>query len=522
MGLNAIKSTDEARAFNDKMNLIMQIRSMLGMMVMDSEDDIVNQPASISGFSDLADHIKDSICADLDMPRVVLFGESPGGLNSDGDSQRGSWQSQVEGKQQYAVLPALESFYRLVYAQKAGSFQGQIPDHFDVVFNPLHSPTSTELAEIRKETAEMDKIYIETGVYTAEQVRRGRFGIRGWQFDLPPLTPSEENTGEAREVFSLSEKQITTIQATLAALNAGQMTPQQARAFLSLAVPDLPVDRLQLLVAPSPAIPGQAAASTVATATDSADLPTITLEYQPGEVRSGVSDDGTPWESPPLPCGYGYFEGVPGLDGDEADVLQAGDWSGTTYVIEHRFPDGALDEYKAVVGVNTTGEALNLYSAVYGPAANYGRVHSVADDDLAAWLTAAALLAESSENAPDDTRADAAAPAKYEHISFVPPVGVADEARKGLEWRREHGRGGTGVGVARARDLSNRTTLSPLTVRRMARYFTRHQGDKKGKGYTPGEGFPSAGRVAWALWGGDPGRAWANKLVMQMNAADKA
>ena len=59
------------------------------------------------------------------------------------------------------------------------------------------------------------------------------------------------------------------------------------------------------------------------------------------------------------------------------------------------------------------------------------------------------------------------------------------------------------------------------TARRMARYFTRHQGDKRGKGYTPGPGYPSAGRVAWALWGGDPGWAWAAKLVRQMNSADK-
>lgn len=104
-------------------------------------------------------------------------------------------------------------------------------------------------------------------------------------------------------------------------------------------------------------------------------------------------------------------------------------------------------------------------------------------------------------------------------IDFTPPEGVRKEAAKGLEWRREYNRGGTAIGVARARDLSNGAKISPSTARRMKAYFDRHEVDKKGQGWSQGEdGFPSAGRVAWALWGGDHGRSWANSLVEQMNA----
>jgi len=112
--------------------------------------------------------------------------------------------------------------------------------------------------------------------------------------------------------------------------------------------------------------------------------------------------------------------------------------------------------------------------------------------------------------------------ARYDHIDFTPPAGVREEAAKGLEWRDEYGRGGTAVGVARARDLSNGTNISPDTARRMASYFARHEVDKQGEGWSPGQdGFPSAGRIAWALWGGDPGQAWASKLTRQMEAADE-
>jgi HK97 family phage prohead protease len=112
--------------------------------------------------------------------------------------------------------------------------------------------------------------------------------------------------------------------------------------------------------------------------------------------------------------------------------------------------------------------------------------------------------------------------AKFDHIDFTPPAGVRSEAQKGLDWRSEYGRGGTAVGVARARDLSNGVTISPETARRMKAYFDRHEIDKQGKGWSPGEdGFPSNGRIAWALWGSDPGWAWSRKLVEQMNAADE-
>jgi HK97 family phage major capsid protein len=91
---------------------------------------------------------------------------------------------------------------------------------------------------------------------------------------------------------------------------------------------------------------------------------------------------------------------------------------------------------------------------------------------------------------------------------------MVEEARKGLDWRSEFGRGGTEVGIARARDIVNRRDLSDSTVRRMKSFFARHEVDKKAEGFRPGEeGYPSNGRIAWALWGGDAGQSFANKYA---------
>ena len=97
-----------------------------------------------------------------------------------------------------------------------------------------------------------------------------------------------------------------------------------------------------------------------------------------------------------------------------------------------------------------------------------------------------------------------------EDIDLTPTDGMAKEAQKALDWRKDGFDGGTPVGLARARQLVNKQELSPSTVRRMHSFFSRHEVDKQGEGFSPGEpGFPSNGRVAWALWGGDPGQTWA-------------
>ena len=114
--------------------------------------------------------------------------------------------------------------------------------------------------------------------------------------------------------------------------------------------------------------------------------------------------------------------------------------------------------------------------------------------------------------------------AKYkgEDIDLKPTQAMAEEAQKGLDWRKEFGRGGTEVGVARARQLVNRQEVSADTVRRMHSYFSRHEVDKEGEGFSPGEdGYPSAGRIAWALWGGDVGQSWARNKDRQLDKIDE-
>ena len=95
-------------------------------------------------------------------------------------------------------------------------------------------------------------------------------------------------------------------------------------------------------------------------------------------------------------------------------------------------------------------------------------------------------------------------------LKFTPTLKMAANAKRGLRLRERFNRGGTDVGVNRARQLSERAELGPDDIKSMHSYFARHEVDKNVTTREWGSTTdPSAGYIAWLLWGGDEGKAWA-------------
>lgn len=101
--------------------------------------------------------------------------------------------------------------------------------------------------------------------------------------------------------------------------------------------------------------------------------------------------------------------------------------------------------------------------------------------------------------------------------SFTPPQGVQEEAQRALNWMAEGEAGDnfTDVGRRRASQLANGQKVSIDTMRRMASFLARHEDSSKGgQGFNQGdESYPSAGRVSWAAWGGDPAKSWVESTL---------
>ncbi len=98
---------------------------------------------------------------------------------------------------------------------------------------------------------------------------------------------------------------------------------------------------------------------------------------------------------------------------------------------------------------------------------------------------------------------------------------MRDEAQQGLDWREEYGRGGTAVGAGTARRIVANDVSLELAVK-MRAYFARHEVDQEAPGWNRGEdGYPSAGLIAWKLWGGDSGREWAERVVAEYRETEE-
>lgn len=107
-------------------------------------------------------------------------------------------------------------------------------------------------------------------------------------------------------------------------------------------------------------------------------------------------------------------------------------------------------------------------------------------------------------------------------ISLKVTKGMQEQARIGLEMRKEFGRGGTAVGVKTANMIIN-DQMTVERVKKMYSYLKRHEVDKQAEGFNPGEeGYPSAGAIAWKLWGGQPSVVWSTKKRNQIEKEENA
>lgn len=126
----------------------------------------------------------------------------------------------------------------------------------------------------------------------------------------------------------------------------------------------------------------------------------------------------------------------------------------------------------------------------------------------------------------------------YARLDLTPPAAVRQAAKQGLKLRQRNEQrkelpkgdpdrlaasaslGGLEIGVQRAAQLASGEPMAPRDIRRMARYFARKASDPKRPGFGDTQR-PTPAYVSWLLWGGDAGRAWAERMVKKMDRAEK-
>jgi phage-related protein (TIGR01555 family) len=544
------RSSGDPVAFNLKTQIIAKSRSLLNMILIGSDDDYFNREISLSGFDKVAARAEAALSAQSTIPAIILHGDPPGGLGTDGESHRALWGNETSGYQDEYLTPGLTRVYTYCYLSRFGPTGGILPEKWAIIYHPLDELSEQGEAELRKTVAETDAIYAEMGVIVPKNVIESRFTERGFQVDMLPINnvtqtavvtePTDVDAGAPMPIAApVSDRtyngaQVDSALEIVTGVNSGTIpTKEQGIAMLS--------EFFNISKEVASAMIGGAASPSAAPAGTpgvppvlddaAAPLPTIgkaahiplRMQIPTGDVRRGISPDGTPW-AVTMPCDYGEIPGTHGLDGEPVDyLLTRGGPRGMAFVAEQLLPsDGEpeselaradssdqLDEYKVIFGCADINSAKALLEGVYTDTSSFGAIWPVPEESLLDWLRIR------SERAPHIA---------FDAINMRPPDGVKEELKRGLEWHKE-GKSGKGLvpaTVAWARRLASGQPISPAKAVKMRAWLARHEVDKQGEGYKPGEdGFPSPGRVAWALWGGDAGVAWSGKLVGQLEAAKR-
>lgn len=105
------------------------------------------------------------------------------------------------------------------------------------------------------------------------------------------------------------------------------------------------------------------------------------------------------------------------------------------------------------------------------------------------------------------------------------PAAVKNAAKKALDWKEKYGKevdAGTPVGWKRANQLASGENISIDTITRMKAFFDRHDGNQTIDSKHKNEPWKDNGHVAWLLWGGDPGRKWAEDKLKEIESKNES
>lgn len=141
----AAMGTDQAKnAIRALMTEENRFRTSYGLQLLSKDDSYDNHPYSFSGISDVYEAFMMDIAGAAEIPATKLFGRSPTGFQSTGESDLRNYYEMIAGLQEKLLRPALERLLPVM----AISCWGYLPDDLSFIFNPLATEDPKHVAEL--------------------------------------------------------------------------------------------------------------------------------------------------------------------------------------------------------------------------------------------------------------------------------------------------------------------------------------------------------------------------------------
>ncbi len=163
-----------------RLQTIDMARGLLNSVTIDADgEDYDFKTFQFSGVSDVIDSTCNLLSALTNIPQTILFGRSPAGMNSTGESDLENWYSYVERIQRRMVRKNLRYLLSVIF--QAGVACGEVDEvpPLNIKFNSLWSMSENEQAELEQTRANTQqtkantaKIYMDAQVLDPSEVRK--------------------------------------------------------------------------------------------------------------------------------------------------------------------------------------------------------------------------------------------------------------------------------------------------------------------------------------------------------------
>jgi len=208
-----MSQTDGIELMKRRVELNDLVRSVYHSMYMDKEDEFVRENVSFAGIPDVLYIFMMMVSACSGYPITRLFGVSPAGLNSTGESDMRNYYDRVRSEQVTVLEPILIRLVKII-----SEWQGK--DEPYIEWRPLVMLTDKEKSELEKLDAEkkqieanMWKTYIDAGIVEPYEAAFLQFGDElekipvPKEFELPPVetVPVPEESNENGEDANAEE-----------------------------------------------------------------------------------------------------------------------------------------------------------------------------------------------------------------------------------------------------------------------------------------------------------------------------
>jgi len=208
-----VSNEDQRDALVNRIQMMNLTKSVLNTMLLDTEESYEQNTPTLTNIDKLIDKVDDYLVACSGMPHNVLLGDGARGkLGDTGALETKSFHEDVESYQRDNIQGPIDYIIDILMNAKKGPTGGRVvgADQLSWSFVNLHSQSEEEISKTRKNVADTDKVYIETGVLTPDEVAKSRFQGEDYSMDtyLDNDRSSTEVTQEEQEDIEKENKDV--------------------------------------------------------------------------------------------------------------------------------------------------------------------------------------------------------------------------------------------------------------------------------------------------------------------------